>query len=156
MRVEQRLNELGITLPEVRTPVGNYVPSVRTGNLLYVSGHIGDLKDALGQLGTDVTVEEGYQAARKTGIALLGTVKGAIGDLDKVKQVVKLLCMVNGAVGFAQHPAVANGCSDLLVEVFGEKGRHARSAVGFSGLPSNGCIEIEMILEIEEEDSITY
>ena len=80
MRVEQRLNELGITLPEVRTPVGNYVPSVRTGNLLYVSGHIGDLKDALGQLGTDVTVEEGYQAARKTGIALLGTVKGAIGD----------------------------------------------------------------------------
>ena len=79
MRVEQRLSELGITLPEVRTPVGNYVPSVRTGNLLYVSGHIGDLKDALGQLGTDVTVEEGYQAARKTGIALLGTVKGAIG-----------------------------------------------------------------------------
>ena len=103
-----------------------------------------------------VTVEEGYQAARKTGIALLGTVKGAIGDLDKVKQVVKLLCMVNGAVGFAQHPAVANGCSDLLVEVFGDKGRHARSAVGFSGLPGNGCIEIEMILELEDEDSITY
>ena len=108
MRVEQRLSELGITLPEVRTPVGNYVPSVRTGNLLYVSGHIGDLKVALGQLGTDVTVEEGYQAARKTGIALLGTVKGAIGDLDKVKQVVKLLCMVNGAVGFAQHPACSS------------------------------------------------
>ncbi len=156
MKVEQRLQELGITLPEVRTPVGNYVPSVRTGNLLYVSGHIGDLKQALGQLGTDVTVEEGYQAARKTAIALLGSVKDAIGDLDRVKQVVKLLCMVNGAVGFSQHPAVANGCSDLLVEVFGEKGRHARSAVGFSGLPGNGCIEIEMILEIEDEDSMTY
>ena len=156
MKVEQKLSELGIILPEVRNPVGNYVPTVRTGNLLYVSGHIGDLKDALGQLGTDVTVEEGYEAARKTCIALLGTVKGAIGDLDKVKQVVKLLCMVNGAVGFSQHPAVANGCSDLLVEVFGDKGRHARSAVGFSGLPGNGCIEIEMILEIEDDSNITY
>ena len=133
MRVEQRLSELGITLPEVRTPVGNYVPSVRTGNLLYVSGHIGDLKVALGQLGTDVTVEQGYEAARKTGIALLGTVKGAIGDLDKVKQVVKLLCMVNGAVGFAQHPAVANGCSDLLVEVFGEKGPACKVGRRFLG-----------------------
>ena len=122
MKVEQKLQELGITLPEVRDPVGNYVPTVRTGNLLYVSGHIGDLTDALGQLGTDLTVEEGYEAARKTAIALLGSVKGAIGDLDKVKRVVKLLCMVNAAVGFTQHPSVANGCSDLLVEVFGEKG----------------------------------
>ncbi len=154
MKVEQKLQDLGITLPEVRNPVGNYVPSVRTGNLLYVSGHIGDLTDALGQLGTDVTVEEGYEAARKTCIALLGTVKGAIGDLDKVKRVVKLLCMVNAAVGFSQHPAVANGCSDLLVEVFGDKGRHARSAIGFSGLPGNGCIEIEMILEIEDDGSV--
>ena len=150
MEIEKKLDQMGITLPNLSTPVGNYVPSVRVGNLLFVSGHIGDLKEALGQLGTDVTIEEGYAAARKTAIVLLGTVKAAVGDLDKVKRVVKLLCMVNSAVGFSSQPAVANGCSDLMVEVFGDKGKHARSAIGFSGLPGNGCIEIEMILEVED------
>lgn len=150
MEIEKKLDQLGIKLPGVGKPVGNYVPSVRVGNLLFVSGHIGDLTDALGQLDVDVSIEEGYQAARKTAIRLLGTVKAELGDLDKVKRIVKLLCMVNSAVGFSNQPAVANGCSDLMVEVFGDKGRHARSAVGFAGLPGNGCIEIEMILEVDE------
>ena len=150
MEIEKKLDQLGIKLPGTGKPVGNYVPSVRVGNLLFVSGHIGDLTDALGQLDVDVSIQEGYQAARKTAIRLLGTVKAELGDLDKVKRIVKLLCMVNSAVGFSNQPAVANGCSDLLVEVFGDKGRHARSAVGFAGLPGNGCIEIEMILEVNE------
>ena len=150
MEIEKKLDQLGIKLPGVGKPVGNYVPSVRVGNLLFISGHIGDLTDALGQLDVDVSIEEGYQAARKTAIRLLGTVKAELGDLDKVKRIVKLLCMVNSAVGFSNQPAVANGCSDLMVEVFGDKGRHARSAVGFAGLPGNGCIEIEMILEVDE------
>ena len=150
MQIEKKLDEMGLTLPEVSQPVANYVSSVRVGNLLFVSGHIGDLKETLGQLGKDVTVEQGYEAARKTALVLLASVKYATGDLDKVKQIVKLLCMVNSAVGFSDQSAVANGCSDLLVELYGDRGRHARSATGFSGLPGNGCVEIEMIVEVED------
>ncbi|MCH8089068.1 MAG: RidA family protein [Chloroflexi bacterium] len=150
MQIEKKLEEMGLSLPVSSQPVANYVSSVRVGNILYVSGHIGDLKVTLGQLGKDVTVEQGYEAARKTALVLLSAVKRAIGDLDKVKQIVKLLCMVNSAVGFSDQPAVANGCSDLLVKLYGDRGRHARSAIGFSGLPGNGCIEIEMIVEVED------
>ena len=151
-RAEERINELGITLPRAKSPVGNYVPTVRTGNLLYVSG-VGptpgpDGTIPTGKVGKDLTLEEGYAAARLVGINLLARLKDALGDLDKVERVVKLLSMVNASQDFTQTPAVANGCSDLLVEVFGERGRHARSAVGMAALPNNIAVEIEMIVEV--------
>lgn len=153
-RTEERLAELGITLPDAPPPVASYVPFVRTGNLLYLAG-LGpadrpDGTSPTGRLGQDLTIEEGYEAARLTGINLLARLRGAVGDLDRVKQIVKLLSMVNSTPEFRDQPAVANGCSDLLVEVFGDRGRHARSAVGMASLPNNIPVEIEMIVEIEE------
>ena len=153
-RTEERLAELGITLPDAPPPVASYVPFVRTGNLLYLAG-LGpadrpDGTSPIGRLGQDLTIEEGYEAARLTGINLLARLRGAVGDLDRVKQIVKLLSMVNSTPEFRDQPAVANGCSDLLVEVFGDRGRHARSAVGMASLPNNIPVEIEMIVEIEE------
>ena len=153
-RTEERLAELGITLPDAPPPVASYVPFVRTGNLLYLAG-LGpadrpDGTSPTGKLGQDLTIEEGYEAARLTGINLLARLRGAVGDLDRVKQIVKLLSMVNSTPEFRDQPAVANGCSDLLVEVFGDRGRHARSAVGMASLPNNIPVEIEMIVEIEE------
>ncbi len=153
-RVEDKLEELGITLPQAPSPIANYVPGVRVGNLLYLSG-VGpapspDGKEYSGKLGTDLTIEEGYAAARLVGINLVSRIKGEIGDLDKVKRIVKLLSMVSSTPSFTQQPAVANGCSDLLVEVFGDKGRHARSAVGMAALPGDIPVEIEMIIEIVE------
>ena len=153
-RTEERLAKLGITLPTAPPPVASYVPFVRTGNLLYLAG-LGpadrpDGTSPTGRLGQDLTVEEGYEAARLTGINLLARLRGAVGDLDRVKQIVKLLSMVNSTPEFRDQPAVANGCSDLLVEVFGDRGRHARSAVGMASLPNNIPVEIEMIVEIEE------
>ena len=153
-RIEARLAELGITLPDAPPPVASYVPFVRTGNLLYLAG-LGpadrpDGTSPTGRLGQDLTVEEGYEAARLTGINLLARLRGAVGDLDRVRQIVKLLSMVNSTPEFRDQPAVANGCSDLLVEVFGDRGRHARSAVGMASLPNNIPVEIEMIVEIEE------
>ena len=128
--------------------------AVRTGNLLFLAGcgpaRGPDGKSPKGQVGTDLTVEEGYEAARLVGINLLARLKEELGELSRVKRVVKLLSMVNAASGFTETPAVANGCSDLLVEVFGEKGRHARSAVGMSALPMNIPVEIEMIAEITD------
>jgi enamine deaminase RidA (YjgF/YER057c/UK114 family) len=151
---EKKLAELGITLPGASSPVANYVGAVRTGNLLFLAGcgpaKGPDGKSPTGQLGTDLTVEEGYEAARLVGINLLARLKQELGELSRVKRVVKLLSMVNAASGFTETPAVANGCSDLLVEVFGEKGRHARSAVGMSALPMNIPVEIEMIAEITD------
>jgi enamine deaminase RidA (YjgF/YER057c/UK114 family) len=151
---EKKLAELGITLPGASSPVANYVGAVRTGNLLFLAGcgpaKGPDGKSPTGQLGTDLTVEEGYEAARLVGINLLARLKEELGELSRVKRVVKLLSMVNAASGFTETPAVANGCSDLLVEVFGEKGRHARSAVGMSALPMNIPVEIEMIAEITD------
>ena len=152
--IENRLAELGVTLPTTPAPIGTYVPSVRTGNLLYLSG-LGptagaDGKVPVGKVGSELTVEEGYEAARLVGINILARLKSELGDLDKVGRVVKLLSMVNCAPVFTQPPAVANGCSDLLVEVFGEKGRHARSAVGMAALPNNIAVEIEMIVEIDD------
>ncbi len=153
MNIEAKLKEMGIDLPQAVTPVANYVPAVRTGNLVFLSGH-GPFKEdgslITGQVGADLNVEQGYQAARRIAIGLLGSLKAAIGDLDKVKQVVKLLGLVNCGPDFTDQPKVINGASDLLVEVFGDKGKHARSAVGTNALPLNIAVEIEMIVEVED------
>lgn len=150
--VEAKLKELGLTLPRTPSPVANYVPAVRTGNLLFLSG-VGpaarsDGTVPKGKVGKDLTLEQGYEAARLTGLNLLARLKGELGDLDRVKRVVKLLVMVNASPDFNQHPAVANGCSDLMVAVFGDKGRHARSAVGMGSLPNDIPVEIEMVVEV--------
>lgn len=152
--VEKRIQELGITLPESPQPIANYVPAVRTGNLLFVAG-LGpaarpDGTTPNGKVGKDLTQEEGYEAARLVGVNLLARLKSSLGDLDRVSRIVKLLSMVNCAPEFTQQPAVANGCSDLLVEVFGERGRHARSAVGMSSLPNDIPVEIEMVVEVRD------
>jgi enamine deaminase RidA (YjgF/YER057c/UK114 family) len=153
MQIEAKLKEMGIELPPAVTPVANYVPAVRAGNLVFLSGH-GPFKEdgslITGKVGSDLTVEQGYQAARRIAIGLLGSLKAAIGDLDKVKRVVKLLGLVNCGPEFADQPKVINGASDFLVEVFGEQGKHARSAVGTNALPMNIAVEIEMIVEVED------
>ena len=149
MEIEKRLQELGIELPEPATPVATYVRYVQTGNLLYISGTGPSKEQPNGKLGTDLDVEQGYAVARNVGIAMISTMKEALGDLDRVTRVVKLLAMVNSAPDFTEQPKVINGCSDLLVEVFGDKGRHARSAVGMGALPGNIAVEIECIVEVE-------
>jgi enamine deaminase RidA (YjgF/YER057c/UK114 family) len=151
---EQRLQELGITLPESPTPVANYVQSVRSGNLVFLSGHGPVLAEGgyvTGKVGVDLTIEEGYQAARLTGIGLLSSLKKEIGDLNKVRRIVKATGMVNAGPDFTQHPQVINGFSDLMVEVFGpELGKHARAAVGMSSLPINIACEIEIVVEVTD------
>jgi len=148
VQIEKRLEELGLTLPIAATPVATYVRYVQTGNLLYVSG-TGPTKDQpAGKLGAELTIEEGYEVAKNVGLSIISTVKEALGDLDRVKRVVKLLGMVNSTPDFADQPKVINGCSDLFVEVFGEAGRHARSAVGFVALPGQIPVEIEVIFEV--------
>jgi enamine deaminase RidA (YjgF/YER057c/UK114 family) len=149
---EARLRELGITLPDVQPPVANYVRAVQVGNLLFLSGHgpCGTLApDQIGKVGADLTIEQGAAAARATGICMLATLKSALGDLGRVRRVVKVLGMVNAAETFGDQPRVMNGFSDLMVEVFGERGRHARSSVGMGSLPGNMAVEIEMIVEVE-------
>ncbi|CAJ1002142.1 MULTISPECIES: RidA family protein [Bacillales] len=145
---EQRLQDLGLTLPAPRQAAGNYVGCVRTGNLLFLAGQGTD--EYRGKLGEDVTVEVGYLAARQCMLNLLAVVKREIGELSKVKRIVKLLGFVNSAPDFTDQPKVMNGASDLLVQIFGEKGKHARSAVGMAQLPHNNAVEVEMIVEIEE------
>ncbi|MCP9770202.1 RidA family protein [Lacihabitans sp. LS3-19] len=150
--VEQKLEKMGIVLPQVSAPIATYVNAVRTGNLIYLSGKgptKPDGKFITGKVGADLTIEEGKAAARITGLNLLAALKAEIGDLDKVKRIVKVLGMVNCPADFTQQPQVINGFSDLMVEVFGEKGKHARSAVGMGSLPSNIAVEIEMIVEVE-------
>jgi enamine deaminase RidA (YjgF/YER057c/UK114 family) len=143
---EKKLKELGIELGKVPAPVANYVNAVRTGNLLFLAGKgPGPVK---GKLGRDFTVDQGYQHARSVGLALLAVMKDELGSLDKVKRVVKVLGMVNAVPEFTDHPKVINGCSDLFVEVFGEAGKHARSAVGMGSLPMGIPVEIEVIVEI--------
>ncbi|CAB1056374.1 RidA/YER057c/UK114 superfamily, group 1 [Olavius sp. associated proteobacterium Delta 1] len=153
MQIEARLKEMGTELPPAVTPVANYVPAVRTGNLVFLSGH-GPFKEdgslITGKVGADLTVEQGYEAARRIAIGLLGSLKAEIVDLDRVKRVVKLLGLVNCTPEFADQPKVINGASDFLVEVFGEKGKHARSAVGTNALPFNIAVEIEMIVAVED------
>jgi enamine deaminase RidA (YjgF/YER057c/UK114 family) len=149
---EQKLKELGIILPVPTKPVANYVKYVRTGNLIYLSGHGPQKQDGsyiVGKLGAGLTIEEGYAAARQTGLNLLASLKDAIGDLSKVKRIVKVLGMVNSAENFTDQPKVINGFSDLMVAIFGEKGKHARSAVGTNSLPLGMCVEIEIIVEVE-------
>ena len=151
--IDDRISELSYTLPETATPGGNYVTavSVPSAGLVYTAGHVPRLPDGsfiTGKVGADLSVEEGYEAAKRVGLDLLGTLRTHLGDLDRISRFVKLLCMVNCAPDFGQQPAVANGCSDLLVEIFGDKGRHARSAVGMAALPANVAVEIEMIVEV--------
>ena len=151
MTVEEKLKELGYTLPQAPQPVGNYVGAVQTGNLVFVSGHgprRADGTSMSGKVGSDLTREQGYEAARLCMLGCLTSLKRAIGDLDRVTRIVKLLGMVNCTEDFGQQPAVINGGSDLLVELFGDRGRHARSAVGMQMLPSNIPVEIEMIVEV--------
>ena len=152
MGAEARIKQLGITFPAPGTPLGNYVPGVRVGDLLFLSGH-GPVREgrptARGKLGRDLSTEEGYAVARDVGINLLASARNVLGSLDKVKRVVKVLGMVNSAEGFGEQPKVINGFSDLMVEVFGDAGRHARSAVGMAELPVGIPVEIEMILEVK-------
>lgn len=151
MSVADRLNELGITIPPKRGPMANYVSAVTTGNLVFLSGHGPYREDGsmiTGRLGADLTIEQGYEAARATLLACLASLKEEIGDLERVSRFVKLLGMVNATETFTDAPKVINGASDLLVEIFGEKGRHARSAVGMQSLPNNIAVEIEMVVEI--------
>jgi enamine deaminase RidA (YjgF/YER057c/UK114 family) len=154
MGAEARLKELNLTLPQPATPLANYVGAVRVGNLLYLAGH-GPVRSqgkptARGKLGRELSVEQGYQVAREVGLNLLATTRASLGSLDRVKRVVKVLGMVNSAEGFTEQPKVINGFSDLMVEVFGDAGKHARSAVGMAELPMGIPVEIEMILEVEE------
>jgi enamine deaminase RidA (YjgF/YER057c/UK114 family) len=150
---DKKLKELGIELYAPTKPMANYVKVVRTGNLLYFAGHgptRADNSNITGKVGKELTLEQGYEAAKQTGIALLSTLKAEIGDLNKVRRIVKVLGMVNCTQEFIDQPKVINGFSDLMVAVFGEKGKHARSAVGMYMLPSNIAVEIEMIVEVED------
>jgi enamine deaminase RidA (YjgF/YER057c/UK114 family) len=149
---EERLTALGLTLPVTPVPVANYVPFRWAGNLLYLSGQGPRLPDGsfeTGRLGQDASVEDGYRAARLTGLQLLAVAKSAVGELSRVEAVVKLLGMVNAEPDFGDHPKVINGCSDLLVEILGDAGRHARSAVGMGSLPNRMMVEIEAILLVK-------
>ena len=151
MKVEKRLKELGIELAKPTTPMGSYVNAVRTGNLLYMAGKgPGQPGHPLpvGKVGRDFTVEEAYEHARSVGLSIIAAIKAELGDLDRVKRIVKVLGMVNAVPGFTDQPKVINGCSDLFVEVFGERGKHARSAVGMGSLPNNIPVEIEVIVEV--------
>jgi enamine deaminase RidA (YjgF/YER057c/UK114 family) len=148
---EARLKELNIVLPPDGAPSANFVNAVQTGKLLFLAGNTPGAQWPLkGKVGKDLTVEQGYQSARQAGIIMLGKIRTALGSLDRVKRIVKVLGMVNSAEGFGDQPKVVNGFSDLMVEVFGEAvGKHARSAVGMAGLPGNAPIEVEMIVEVE-------
>ncbi|CAA9586945.1 MAG: RidA/YER057c/UK114 superfamily, group 1 [uncultured Thermomicrobiales bacterium] len=152
MRIEARLEELGVTLPKVGAPMGSYVHAVQTGNLLYLAGkgpHNADGSMPTGKVGRDVSVDDAYAHARSVGLTLIAVLKDTLGDLDRVKQVVKVLGMVNATPDFGEQPRVINGCSDLFLEVFGDAGKHARSAVGMGSLPAGITVEIEAIVEVE-------
>ena len=148
MGAEQTVKELGITLPDPVQPMGSYVRWVQTGNLLFISGTGPGIETQRGRLGSTMSVEEGYAAAREVGLQILSTAKAALGDLDRVTRVVKVLGMVNCTPDFEQQPQVINGCSDLFIEVFGDAGRHTRSAVGFVSLPGQIPVEIECTMEV--------
>ncbi|MBM4258256.1 MAG: RidA family protein [Deltaproteobacteria bacterium] len=155
MEVEKKLATLGLTLPPTPTPVANYVPAVRTGNLVFISGHgpvtmvDGKVSRIRGKVGRDLTVEQGYDAAKVVALNMLQSLKGVIGDLDKVRRIVKVLGFVNCTEDFPDQPKVINGASDLFVELFGDRGRHARSAVGMYQLPFGIAVEIEMVVEVD-------
>jgi enamine deaminase RidA (YjgF/YER057c/UK114 family) len=148
--VYDKLKALGIILPAVAAPAAAYVPFVQTGNLVFLSGHLAkkDGKVIVGQLGKTMTTEEGKAAARAIAIDLMGTLHAAVGDLNKVKRIVKLMSLVNSTSDFTEHHLVTNGCSELLGEVFGDAGKHARSAFGVAQIPMGACVEIELIAEV--------
>jgi len=152
MRIEAKLAEMGLSLPDPPAPVGNYIGAVQTGNLLFVSGHgprrLDDSTILAGKVGRDLTTEQAYEVAKAVMLNCLASIKRELGDLDRVRRVVKLLGMVNCTEEFVEPPKVINGASDLLVELYGEAGRHARSAVGMQQLPMNIPVEIEMIVEV--------
>jgi enamine deaminase RidA (YjgF/YER057c/UK114 family) len=151
--VNNRVKELGIELIPPTKPIANYVKAVRTGNLLFLAGHgptKADGSNVTGKVGKDLTIEQGFEAARITAISLLSTLKNEIGDLNKVVRIVKVTGWVNCHSDFIDQPKVMNGCSDLLVSVFGEKGKHARAALGANALPMNIAVEVEMVVEIKE------
>ena len=145
---EEKIKQLGLTIPEVSQPIANYVKWKQVGNLLYLAGSGPKI---YGKVGADLSVEQGYEAARATGLEIIAVLKAATGDLSRIKQFVKVLGMVNATPEFTAQPAVINGFSDLMVEIFGEKGKHARSAVGVGSLPNNMAVEIEVIVELEEK-----
>lgn len=155
MEVEKKLAALGLSLPAAPAPMANYVPVARTGNLLFISGHgpvtvkDGKIHYIRGKVGRDLTVEQGYEAAKVVMLNILQSIKGAVGNLDKVRKIVKLLGFVNCTEDFPDQPKVLNGASDLLVELYGERGRHARSAVGMYQLPFSIAVEIEMVVEVD-------
>jgi enamine deaminase RidA (YjgF/YER057c/UK114 family) len=150
MTVYEKLKKLQVVLPSATSPVAAFVPTVQTGNLCFVSGHIAkrDGKPWVGQLGVNMSMAEGQQAARSIAIDLLGTLHHELGDLGRVQRVVKLLCLVNSGPDFVEQHLVANGASELLQEIFGKAGTHARSAIGVAQLPLGTCVEIELIVEI--------
>jgi enamine deaminase RidA (YjgF/YER057c/UK114 family) len=150
MSVYDKLKELGINLPPVAAPAAAYVPYVQTGNLVFISGHIAkkDGKAWVGQLGKTIQTEEGKQAARAIAIDLMGTLQAAVGDLNKVKRIVKVMSLVNSSPDFTEQHIVTNGASELLGQVFGDKGKHARSAFGVAQIPMGACVEIELIAEV--------
>ncbi len=148
MTIDERLSEIGIELPPIPEPAGNYVHAVRTGNLLFLAGK--GPAAVSGKVGADIPVEQAYGHAREVGLILISVMRQELGSLDRVSRIVKVLGMVNAAPEFGRQPAVINGCSDLFVEVFGEKGRHARSAVGMGSLPDGIPVEIEAIVEVAD------
>lgn len=153
MSIDQRLAELGITLPQPAAPVASYVPAVLTGNLLHISGQVSFAEDGsriTGRLGEDMSLEDGQAAARRCGLMLLAQMKDALGSLDRVSRVVKLGVFVNSSADFTDQPKVANGASDLMAEVFGDAGRHARAAVGVPALPLGVAVEVDAIVEVRD------
>ena len=150
---EERLRELGLSLPDVATPIANYVPTVRTGNLLFVAGQVPRKADGsilAGKVGVDTEVDAAYEAAKACGLSALAAVKQALGDLEEVVRVVRVMGLVNAAGDFTKQPAVINGFSDLMVEVFGDRGRHARVAYGVGSLPGGAVVEVESLYEVRD------
>ena len=150
MSIYNKLSELGIELPPVSVPAAAYVPFVQTGKLVFLSGHIAkkDGKPWVGQLGRNMQTAEGKDAARAVAIDLLGTLHAAVGDLNKIHRIVKVMSLVNSTSDFVEHHLVTNGCSELIAQIFGDKGAHARSAFGVAQLPMGTCVEIELIVEL--------
>lgn len=151
--IEDKIKELGLSVPEPAKPLAAYIPAIQVNNLVMTSGQLPTVKGELkfkGKVGKDVTEEEGRQAAEISALNCLGAIKGLIGDLDRIEQIVKLTAFVNSADGFSSQPKVANGASELLGKIFGEKGKHARSAVGVNELPIDAPVEIEMIVKLKD------
>mgnify|MGYP001379027173 CR=1 FL=1 len=150
--IEDRLKEIGLSLPNPSAPVANYLPAVISGNLAFLSGHVPRNPDGsliVGKLGDDISIEQGYEIAQQVILSLLSSLKVAIGDLDRVNRIIRLFCMVNATPDFSQHPAVANGASDTLVSLLGENGKHARVAAGMGSLPGGVPVEIELTVELK-------